>query len=444
MPSPGRQQPSSPTQPPSAVSLLDLAALRRLDEAALAVLADVGVAIGSQRAREALKAAGASIDGQLARLSPELVRRLIASAPAQISLGARDGDGLMTGCRPLLTTDGCCAEVFDLESGVRRATTLDDVVAATRLADGLSEVDFCWPSMSALDRPVERRGLYELAATIANTTKHVQTVTVVDARQAEVAVALARCVAGDADEVRRRPPISALLGTVTPLATDGETLDAGLVFAAAGIPVGFVSMPMGGSTAPLTMAGCLVVALAEVLCGVCVIQAAVPGAPVFISFIPSFMDLRSGDFTGGAPEDTLMAAAVGCIGDYYRLPTQCGVNASGAKGPDWQAALDDASTTLLSLRAGVDMLTGVGMVAAGRVFSYEEMIMGAGITTRARQMLAAGKPEGGLVDDGALRRSQVVDQGAAAAWVRELLNEHEPPPLSQRAAADFKRLIESA
>ena len=69
-------------------------------------------------------------------------------------------------------------------------------------------------------------------------------------------------------------------------------------------------MPMGGSTTPITMAGSLVVGIAEALSSVCVIQAAFPGAPVFICFIPSVMDLKSGDFTGGAPEDTIMAAAV--------------------------------------------------------------------------------------------------------------------------------------
>ena len=114
--------------------------------------------------------------------------------------------------------------------------------------------------------------------------------------------------------MRRAPPISALLGTITPLGHDEGTLDAGLAFAEAGVPIGFVTMPQGGSTTPLTMAGSLTVGIAEALSGVCAIQAAIPGAPVFICFIPSVMDLRSGDFSGGAPEDTLMGAAVGTSG----------------------------------------------------------------------------------------------------------------------------------
>ena len=154
------------------------------------------------------------------------------------------------------------------------------------------------------------------------------------------------------------------------------------------MPIGFVTMPMGGSTTPITMAGSLVVGIAEALSAVAVIQAAVPGAPVFICFIPSVMDLKTGDFTGGAPEDTLMAAAVGQIGRFYGLPTQCGVNSSGAKAPSWQSALDDTTTTFLSVVAGVDMLTGVGMVSGGRIFSYEEMALAADALTQAREVVA--------------------------------------------------------
>jgi trimethylamine--corrinoid protein Co-methyltransferase len=345
-------------------------------------------------------AQGAAADGTRVTFPAELVRRLVARAPARMTLGARAGAPVVTGGRSLITTDGCCVEIYDLETGEKRGTTADDVATISRVVDALPEIDFCWPAVSAQDRPVETRGLHELYLAIAHTGKHVQTVTVVEPELAEVAVKMALAVSGSEERLRAEPPISALLGTVTPLGNDEGTLDAGLVFAEAGIPVGFVTMPMGGSTTPITMAGSLVVGIAEALSAVCVIQAACPGAPVFICFIPSVMDLKSGDFTGGAPEDTVMAAAVGDVGHFYGLPTQCGVNSSGAKEPSWQSALDDTTTTYLSLAAGVDMLTGVGMVSGGRIFSYEEMALGVETLTHARAIaagvdLAAAGPTGG-------------------------------------------------
>ncbi len=433
--------------------------LEELDAAALDVLAEVGVSIPSAKAREALADQGAKVDGTRVKLPPELVRRLVGLAPAAITLGARAAGPLVTGERSLLTTDGCCVEIYDLDTGEKRGTTADDVATISRVVDAMPEVDFCWPAVSAQDRPVDVRGLHELYLAIANTGKHVQTVTVVEPEQAEVAVAMARAVAGGDEELRAEPPISALLGTVTPLGNDAGTLEAGLVFAEAGVPIGFVTMPMGGSTTPITMAGSLVVGIAEALSAVCVIQAAFPGAPVFICFIPSVMDLKTGDFTGGAPEDTIMAAAVGDVGQFYGLPTQCGVNSSGAKLPCWQSALDDTTTSYLSLACGVDMLTGVGMVSGGRIFSYEEMALAADTLTRARTIAqgidlsslggsaggaaapAAGPP---LIDDQPHRywagggRPTAIDR--AHERIARIVAEHVPPALDPAVDAELRRL----
>jgi trimethylamine--corrinoid protein Co-methyltransferase len=292
--------------------------------------------------------------------------------------------------------------------------------------------------------------LHELYLALASTGKHVQTVTVVDTVQAGVAVEIARAVAGGEREAREHPPISALLGTVTPLGNDEGTLEAALAFAAAGIPVGFVTMPMGGSTTPITMAGSLAVGIAEVLADVDVVQAAHPGAPVFISLIPSIMDLKTGDFTGGAPEDTLMGAAAGDIGEFYGLPTQCGVNASGAKEPGWQTAMEDVTTTFVSMAAGVDMLTGVGMVAGGRVFSFAEVLLGAEVTGVARAMVSGTTDRSSVEvrlelvgrDSGSDAAIDGDVSGVAQERVRQLLSTHAPPKLDEALNEEIRALVE--
>lgn len=420
--------------------------LVRLDAAALEVLDTIGLGIPSARAREALVAAGASADGTRVTIEPELLRELVARAPRTLTLGARAGRALRTGSRSLITTDGCCVEIYDLESGEKRSTTAADVAAIARVVDALPAIDFCWPAVSAQDRPAASRGLHELCEAIANTGKHVQTVTVVEPEAATVAVEMARVLCEDDDDrLRAEPPISALLGTVTPLGNDAGTLEAGLVFAEAGVPIGFVSMPMGGSTTPITMAGSLVVGIAETLGAVAAVQAAFPGAPVFVCLIPSVMDLKTGDFTGGAPEDTVMGAAAADIGRFYGLPTQCGVNSSGAKEPSWQSALDDTTTTGLSLLAGVDMLTGVGMVSGGRIFSFEEMLLAADVAERARAVAA------GLSDAPPTPSLPLVEpsggspapRACAAELALRLLRSHEPPALAPAADRRLRGLVSS-
>lgn len=415
--------------------------LRMLDATALDVLATVGLSVPSARARDALVAAGASADGERVTIPAEVLRGLVARAPRRLTLGARAGRVLVTGAGSLLTTDGCCVEIYDADSGQKRGTTAADVAAIARLVDALPAIDFCWPAVSAQDRPAETRGLHELYEAVANTGKHVQTVTVVEPDAARVAVEMARTLCeGDDGRLRAEPPVSALLGTVTPLANDEGTLEAGLVFAEAGLPIGFVSMPMGGSTTPLTMAGSLVVGIAETIGAVAAVQAAVPGAPVFICLIPSIMDLKTGDFTGGAPEDTVMGAAVADIGRLYGLPTQCGVNSSGAKEPSWQSALDDATTTYLSLLAGVDMLTGVGMVSGGRIFSCEEVMLATDVIERARALVAGATPAPALPLVEPTRDAPTARE-RAGELAREILQAHEPPPLAPTVDRRLRRLL---
>jgi trimethylamine--corrinoid protein Co-methyltransferase len=418
----------------------------QLDQAACEVIERVGVSVPSERAREALRGAGARIDGERVTIPTEVLRGLLAKAPPRFAMGARAGKTLFTGEGSLLTTDGCCTEIYDPQDGRRRLTEGADVAAITRLVDALPQVDFCWPAVSAQDYPVERRGLWELYLALANTGKHIQTVTVVEPHLASDAIEMATAVVGGAEELRAAPPISALLGTVTPLGNDRGTIETGLLFAEAGVPIGFVSMPQGGSTTPITMAGSLVVGMAETLSAVAIVQAVVPGAPVFLCFIPTIMDLRSGDFTGGAPEDTLMASAVGDIGRFYSLPTQAGVNASGAKTPGWQSAIDDVATTFTSLLSGVDMLAGVGMVASDSLFSCEEMLLAAEITGVARRLAS------GLSGSGARENAPELPEWLTGARddavvraherVGELLAAHVPPALEAGLDRELRRLAE--
>ncbi len=111
--------------------------LRRLDAAALDVLAETGVALPSERARAALVAQGATADGARVTMPADLVRRLVGLAPARLTLGARAGAPIVTGERSLITTDGCCVEIYDLESGEKRGTTAEDVATISRVVDAL-------------------------------------------------------------------------------------------------------------------------------------------------------------------------------------------------------------------------------------------------------------------------------------------------------------------
>ena len=78
-----------------------------------------------------------------------------------------------------------------------------------------------------------------------------------------------------------RPPLSLLVCCIAPLGLDKGGMEAALVFAEAGLPVGFMSMANTGSTAPATIAGTMALADAEIVAAMVLVQMAYPGAPTF-------------------------------------------------------------------------------------------------------------------------------------------------------------------
>ena len=92
---------------------------------------------------------------------------------------------------------------------------------------------------------------------------------------------MASALVGGREALRKRPNLSLMECTISPLAQDGGSLEAALVAAEAGVPVGFMTMASCVSTAPATLAGNLAVGNAEVISALSLIQLAYPGTPVY-------------------------------------------------------------------------------------------------------------------------------------------------------------------
>jgi trimethylamine--corrinoid protein Co-methyltransferase len=359
--------------------VVDDDSLAAIHGASLRVLARTGVAIDSESLRMALGREGAIVeaDSDRVRFPAELVEAAIARAPGTYALAARDpaNDLPLDRRHGYLSVDGSAADILDPESGERRASTAADLALVTRLGDALPEIAFLWQGVEAGDAPAPVRPLHELRIQLPNTSKHVQLMTTVTPLAAEGTVAMAAAAAGGADALRDRPIVSSFQCSLSPLAFDGASLEAALVYARAGVPSGFVVMSMACATAPATRAGLLVQSNAEILAGVTVLETLVPGAKTFYGACPTVMDLRSGRATCGGPEDALFQVVHSQLGHSYGLPTSIGTFAPGAKRSDWQAGVEDTLSGLASLVGGADMLSGAGLLHEASLFSLEELVI---------------------------------------------------------------------
>ena len=361
------------------LNILSEAEVRQIHTATLDVMESVGVRFPSHKALDILEAHGAQVDRQtmVAKIPGQLVEEYLAKAPPTYSLSALDPalDLPLDGTYSHLGTDGCGVEIIDAFSGERRMTTKQDVQDVARVADYLEAIAFHWVPISAQDCPPQSRSLHELEAVWSVSKKHVQTETIVNEREMRAAVEMAAMLAGGREALRKRPVLSIMQCTISPLAHDGGSLEAGLVAAEAGLPVGYMTMASCASTGPVTLAGDLVVGNAEVLGALVLMQMAHPGCPVYYAAAQTSTDLRTGAYTGGGPEDFLFGAATNVLADFYKVPLSMGAFATGAKEPDWQAGVDNSLSAFMAVSTLSDMLLGAGLLHGSRILSYEMLLM---------------------------------------------------------------------
>ncbi|MFN2219530.1 MAG: trimethylamine methyltransferase family protein, partial [Anaerolineae bacterium] len=292
-----------PIIPGTRLRILSDGQLEQLQSATLEILAEAGVHCPSDKALGIYAEHGAQVDleRQIVRLPPEVVLQAMSSAPRFYTMGARSPafDLNLDGTAMFCATDGCGTETIDFTTRERRLPCKDDVAKMARVSDYLSSVGFYWPIVTAHDHGATAP-LHELDASFRNTVKHVQSETVMDEGTARYAVEMARVVADGASTIRERPPLSLLVCCIAPLGLDEGGMEAALVFAEAGLPVGFMSMANTGSTGPATIAGTLVQADAEIVAAMVLVQMAFPGAPTFHSMMPGIMHPRTGGYLSQA------------------------------------------------------------------------------------------------------------------------------------------------
>jgi len=364
--------------------------LDELQAATFRILEHIGVRFPSQKALAILADHGARVDrdSQVVKFPPDLVREAMTRTPRYFKLGARDPScdlQLQEGVS-YFTMDGCGVETIDLETGQRRRSSKADVAMMAHVADYLSSIGFCWTMVSAQDCG-RTSPLHELDACWNNSVKHVQSVTLMGEGLARYALEMGTAIAGDRDELRKRPPFSALICTVAPLTQDKEGIESALVLAEAGIPVGFMAMPTLGTTAPATLAGAFALGDAEIISATVLIQLAFPGAPVFHSLLHGYADPRSGRYVG-YPLDRRQGYGVIEMAHHWGMPTLGGAFGTDSSQPGtWQAAAEIALDPLLVGLAGSELVTGIGLNETYTLLYPEAIILDDDIYHRARYAL---------------------------------------------------------
>ncbi len=469
-----------PIVPSYHIRILSDQQLEQLKSATLEILEEVGIHCPSKKALAIYAEHGAQVDfeNEIVKLPHDVVLGAMSHAPRFYTMGARSPahDLKLDGTAMYCATDGCGVETIDFETRQRRPSVKEDVARMARVSDYLSSIGFYWPIVSAQDHPATAP-LHELDASFNNTVKHVQTETVMDESTAGYAVEMAKVIAGNEETMRKRPPLSALICTIAPLGQDTGGMESALVFAEAGLPVGFMSMANTGSTAPATIAGTVVVADAEIVAAMVLIQMAHPGAPVYHSLMPGIMHPRTGAYLGSAWEAELFYAVGVELAHMWGVPTLAGIFGTDAQTPGWQAAAESGVGLLLCALCGAETGSGMGLLESCTLLYPEAVLLdtdiyhgvrldAAGLDTspdalaldviktvgarghylrqqhtrehvrqrRFSDLVAQPKEGGGYRDPIDVAREKV-------SWI---LENHHPEPLDEAKRLELKRILHAA
>ena len=454
--------------------------LDQLQAATLRILQDVGVRFPSEKALAIFADHGARVDRdtQIVKIAPDLVREAMSTVPRYFQVGAREPacDFHLEDGVTYFTTDGCGVETIDFETRQRRPSCKADVGRMAHITDYLSSIAFYWPMVSAQDYG-RTAPLHELDASWNNTVKHVQSETLMGEGPARYAIEMATVIAGDRDELRRRPVFSLVVCTIAPLAQDKHGIEGALVLAEAGIPVGFLAMPTLGTTSPATLAGALALADAEVISATVLVQLASPGAPVFHSIMQGWADPRSGNYVA-YPLDSRGRVAPVEMAHHWGMPSFGGAFGTESAVPaTWQAAADVALDPFLVGLVGAEWVTGIGLNESFTLLVPEAIVLDDDLYHRARYALVGMEvsPETLAIDTiravgpgghflaqkhtrkhmrGAMKRAVThqLDQDGkyrdplevAREKVAWILKNHQPEPLEKAKQAELARILRSA
>ena len=372
------------------VQLLSAELIGRILGEAFELLMSPGVRVGSAPVVELLRAAGVEVTDGVARLPEALVRTCLASAPRSFYLYNRRGEKAVHygGDDVQFDPGSCCVQMLDPETLEARPSETRDLVRMVQVAETLPQFAAQSTAVVCNDAPSAIGDLYRLLVVLQHSDKPVVTGSF-SAAGLQGMIDLLAADSGSAEKLRREPRAVFDVCPSPPLNWSEFGSHNLLDLARAGVPAEIVAMPLAGGTAPVTLAGSVTQHAAEVLAGITLHQLAGAGSPIVWGGAPAIFDMRTGGAPMGAVETVMLNMACAEVGKHLGLPTHGYLVATDSKFVDAQAGGESARSAMLGALAGINMISGAGMIESLACHSVEKLVIDAESIASA-QRLARG------------------------------------------------------
>ena len=350
---------------------------RILDEV-YRILAGTGMEIRGESLRQRLLEHGlpASPDGSRILFPQDVVNRAIGTAPSSFTLFDRDGKphAELGGDKVNFVPGSSGLKVLDHRTGQTRLADSSDYVEYVRLADGLEHIAYLATAFSTND-DIEPQvsDAWRLYMTLLNSKQPIVSGAFSEHGVPRLA-ALLELFRSDAADLAARP-LSMFTITATGNFRYGEDSCQNLLDCVeAGIPVEIVPVTLMGLIAPVTLVGALVFHCVDVLAGLTMAQILKPGHPVVFGGAPATFHMKAASSPMAAIEAQHLNVAYVAIAKHLGLPTQAYMALSDGKYLDAQAGGETFSSALLAALAGVNSVSGPGMLDFVLTFSLPKLV----------------------------------------------------------------------
>ena len=418
--------------------LLDDALVARVLEEAFQLIAETGVRVGAPAARELLAAAGARVEGEVARIPEKVAREALEWAPRAFTLYTREGEPAVEygGDHVQFDPGSSCLNILDAETKEPRLAMSADLARLVQVAEMLPQYAAQATALVCNDVPSGLGDFYRLFLVLLHSRKPVVT-GAFSAAGLPAMLELLAADSGSAEALRQKPRAVFDVCPSPPLNWSGFAAENVVQLARAGVPAEIVAMPLAGATAPVTLIGSVVQHAAECISGIAIHQLARRGAPIVWGGAPAIVDMRTGTTPMGAVETAMLNLACCEVGKSLGLPTHGYLVATDSRSVDAQAGVESGVSAALGALAGINMISGAGMLDSLACHSIEKLVLDAEAIASAERLVAGIEVRGETLALGTFRQTGLVGNFLALPETRALFRgeQHFPSAVTERGGA---------
>ena len=367
---------------------------QRIISEARELICKLGVEIHNDGVISLLSDHGARVEGQRVYYTDDIIDKSLENTPDSFKLYDSAGEEAvdLSGDNVNYTPGSAAINILDSNTGKSRKPTSDDYVRYTRLMTGMQNVASQSTAMVPVDVHERISDSYRLYLSLMFCEKPVVTGTfTIDGF--EIMKDLQLAVRGSKEALATKPLTVFSCCPTSPLKWSDVTSQNVVDCAKYSIPVEYISMPLSGFMAPVTLVGSIIQHTAETLSGLAITQLTNPGAPVLWGGSPAIFDLRYETTPMGAIGTMMIDCAYNEIGKHFGIPTQAYIGLSDAKMLDAQAGLETSMGATLAALAGINNISGPGMLDFESCFSLEKLVVDNEICGMTQRLVQGIEPK---------------------------------------------------